>query len=98
MLVELSWDQRKDPQSEDEDRAKERALREQYLRLFLTSDARERLANVRMVRPEIADQVENYILQLGLAGKIRRPIDDDELREILSKLTPQQREIRFKFI
>lgn len=94
----MSWDQRKDSQPGAEERAKERALREQYLRLFLTSDARERLANVRMVRPEVADQVENYILQLGLSGKIRRPIDDDELREILAKLTPQQREIRFRFI
>ncbi len=94
----MSWDQRKDSQPGAEERAKERALREQYLRLFLTSDARERLANVRMVRPEVADQVENYILQLGLSGKIRRPIDDEELREILAKLTPQQREIRFRFI
>ena len=94
----MSWDQRKDSQPDAEERAKERALREQYLRLFLTSDARERLANVRMVRPEVADQVENYILQLGLSGKIRRPIDDEELREILAKLTPQQREIRFRFI
>ncbi|MFP3282560.1 MAG: DNA-binding protein [Nitrososphaeria archaeon] len=94
--MELSWDQRKD--SDEEARAKERALREQYLRVFLTSDARERLANVRMVRPDIAEQVENYILQLGLAGKIRNPVDDDDLREILAKLTPRQREIKFKFI
>nr|CCC55639.1 DNA-binding protein [uncultured archaeon] len=68
------------------------------MRLFLTAEARERLANVRMVRPEVADQVENYVLQLGLAGKIRSPIDDEELREILARLTPKQREIRFKFV
>jgi programmed cell death protein 5 len=95
----LSWDQRGQPEgAREEERAKERALREQYLRIFLTSEARERLANVRMVRPEVAEQVESYVLQLGLAGKIRRPIDDDELREILERFTPKQREIRFKFI
>ena len=83
---------------EEEEKAKERVLREQYLRLFLTSTARERLANVRMVRPDVAEQVENYILQLGLSGKLKSPVTDDELKDILSKFTPKQREIRFRFL
>lgn len=86
------------PEEDERKRAEERALREQYLRVFLTPEARERLANVRMVRPEVAEQVENYVIQLGLAGKIRRPLDDEELKEILARATPRQREIRFKFI
>jgi len=81
-----------------EERLREQAIKEQYLRLFLTPDARERLTNVKMVRPEVAEQVENYIIQLGLSGKLPRPINDDELKELLYKFTPRRREIRFKFM
>ena len=84
--------------SRSEEKLRQQILKEQYLRLFLTPDARERLTNVKMVRPEIAEQVENYILQLGLSGKIMRPISDEELKELLSKFTPRRREIRFKFM
>ncbi len=94
----MAWNQDQRKQEDEEQRAKERALREHYLRLFMTSEARERLANVRMVRPELADQVEEYVLQLGLSGKLDHRIDDEELRELLERLAPRQREIRFKFI
>jgi programmed cell death protein 5 len=83
---------------EEEEKAKEKVLKEQYLRIFLTSTARERLANVRMVRPDLAEQVENYILQLGLSGKLKSPVTDEELKTILSRFTPKQREIRFRFL
>lgn len=82
----------------EEEKAKERVLREQYLRVFLTSEARERLANIRIVRPDVAEQVENYVLQLGLSGKLRSPLTDDQLKSIISKFTPRQREIRFRFL
>lgn len=82
----------------EEEKARERVLREQYLRVFLTSEARERLANIRIVRPDVAEQVENYVLQLGLSGKLRSPLTDDQLKSIISKFTPRQRETRFRFL
>ncbi len=82
----------------EEEKLRERILRKRYLRLFLTPDARERLSNIKMVRPEIAEQVENYVLQLGLSGKLSRPLTDEQLKELLSKFASKQREIRFKFL
>ncbi|MEM0116979.1 MAG: DNA-binding protein [Conexivisphaerales archaeon] len=72
-------------------------IKEAYLRMFLTSEARQRLSNVRMVKPELAQIVEDQIIQLGTTGRLRRQIDDEELKNILSKLSPGNREFRIKF-
>ena len=42
---------------------KEDAMREQMLKVLLTTEARERLANIRMVKPDIAKLIENQIIQ-----------------------------------
>ena len=47
-----------------------KAQKEMMLKQVLSSDARLRLNNVRMVKPELADLVENYILNLSVQGKI----------------------------
>ena len=41
---------------------KEDAMREQMLKVLLTTEARERLANIRMVKPDIARLIENQII------------------------------------
>ena len=75
----------------EEMKAKEELIKEEILRNILTSEARQRLANVKLVRPELAAQVENYLIALAQAGRIPRPITDEELKEILSKLTTYER-------
>ena len=45
-----------------------KAQKEIMLKQVLSSDARLRLNNVRMVKPELADLVENYILNLSVQG------------------------------
>ena len=47
-----------------------KAQKETMLKQVLSSDARLRLNNVRMVKPDLADLVENYILNLSVQGKI----------------------------
>jgi DNA-binding TFAR19-related protein len=63
----------------------------------LTSEARQRLSNVRMVKPDLAQIVEDQIIQLGTTGRLRRQIDDEELKNILSKLSPERKEFKIKF-
>ena len=41
---------------------KEDAMREQMLKVLLTTEARERLANIRMVKPDIAKLIENQTM------------------------------------
>lgn len=73
------------PPAQDE-AAKQRAMRENVIRVALTSEARQRLANVRMVKPDVARAIEEYIIQLASSGRLRKAIDDEQLKELLSSI------------
>ena len=72
-----------------------KAQKEMMLKQVLATDARLRLNNVRMVKPDLADLVENYILNVTAQGKISGQISDDQLKQIL--LSAQQPKRDFKF-
>jgi len=61
----------------------EEILRRKILNKILSSDAKERLGRVKLVRPELAIQVENYLVQLYQAGRIKNLITDEQIKEIL---------------
>jgi programmed cell death protein 5 len=86
--------QRKEPQ-EDNSR---KSLRENVMRVALTSEARQRLANVRMVKPQLAQTIEDYIFQMASTGKLRRVINDDELKEMLGQLQEKKRDFTIRRI
>ena len=88
------------PNQDDENNTQEKdsqlkAQKEMMLKQVLSSEARLRLSNVRMVKPDLADLVENYILNLNVQGKISGQISDDQLKQIL--LSAQQPKRDFKF-
>ena len=66
------------------------------LRRILSSDARQRLTNLKMVKPGFAAQVELQLIQLTQAGRLRIPVTDDQLKEILVQLQPQRRDIQIR--
>lgn len=83
------------PKEEDS----KKQLKANIMRLFLTSEARQRLSNVRMVKPELADFVEEQIVQLASSGKLKRQINDDEVKEILSNIAgKERREFKIRWI
>jgi programmed cell death protein 5 len=82
----------------DEDSQGQKTRRENVMRIALTSEARQRLTNVRMVKPELASSIEEYILQLASSGKLKRVIDDDQLKELLMTLQERKRDIRIRRI
>jgi programmed cell death protein 5 len=82
----------------DRDSQERKTMREAALRMALTSEARERLANVRMVRPDLASSIEDYVIQLASSGKLKRSIDDDQLKQMLATLQPKKREIHIRRI
>jgi len=88
------------PKQDDENNTQEKdsqlkAQKEMMLKQVLSSEARLRLNNVRMVKSDLADLVENYILNLSVQGKISGQISDDQLKQILS--SAQQPKHDFKF-
>lgn len=72
------------------------AQKQGVLRQILTPEARDRLANVRMANPQLADSVENQLIQLAQAGRLRGVVDDAMLRNILAQVSPQRREINIE--
>jgi len=88
------------PNQDDENNTQEKdsqlkAQKEMMLKQVLSSEASLRLSNVRMVKSDLADLVENYILNLSVQGKISGQISDDQLKQILS--SAQQPKHDFKF-
>lgn len=89
-------DQQQQEEQQQKAQEAEKARKQQILRQILAPNARERLANVRLVRPDIAENVENQLIQLASMGRINRILTDDELRDILSKLTETKRDTRIE--
>ena len=59
------------------------AQKDMLLKQLLSSEARLRLNNVKMVKPDLASMVENYLLGLASQGKAPGQITDDQLKQIL---------------
>jgi programmed cell death protein 5 len=57
---------------------------------ILSKEALERLGRIRMVKPEMAMQLEVYLIQLYQSGQIKTMIDDSKLRQILGSLTDKK--------
>ena len=66
------------------------------LRRILSSDARQRLTNLKMVKPEFAQQIELQLIQLAQAGRLKIPVTDNQLKEILAQLQTQRRDIKIR--
>jgi programmed cell death protein 5 len=86
-----------DKQGPAEQEKQAKAAREQMLRVVFTSEARERLNNVRMVKPDLAASVESQIFQLAASGRLRHQIGDDELKQMLGQLQRPKREFKINY-
>ena len=84
------------PRQPDTKDAERKAMREGVLRMALTSEARQRLANVKMVRPDMASSIEEYVIQLASAGKLKRALGDEEVKQLLASLQERKREIKIR--
>ena len=77
-----------------EEQARKKQLQEQkeaLLRAILTQEARLRLKNIELVRPELAEALENQLIALAQSGRIQIPITDDMLKQILEQITSRER-------
>jgi programmed cell death protein 5 len=81
-------------QTEAKERARQMEIQKQaMLRQILTPEARDRLANVRVANPEMANMVEVQLIQLAQSGRLAGMITDAMLKDILMRIAPQRREI-----
>ncbi len=70
-------------------------LKKVVMKKILTKEALERLGRVRIVKPQLAMQLELYLMQLYQTGQIKGVIDDSKLKKILGSLVKNK---KFKII
>lgn len=66
------------------------------LKNILTPEARQRLANLKLVKPEFTAQLEIQLIQLAQTGRLPIPLTDEQLKQILIQLQSQRREIKIR--
>ncbi len=85
--------QTKDVQEQDE-----KVVRERILKVILTSDARQRLTNINMVKPDVAKRIEDTIIQLASTGKLKQAVTDEEIKNYLNAMQEPKREFKIRRI
>ena len=61
----------------------------QIMRKILSQEGRQRLENIRIVKPQFAEQIELQLIQLFQSGRLRgaTPLPDKEFKKILERIT-----------
>lgn len=80
-------------QEQEQARRELDAQKKQAMMQILTPEARGRLANLRLTKPEMVDQIELQLIQLAQMGRVKSKITDDQLKQLLKNLVGQKREI-----
>lgn len=68
----------------------------QIMRQILSQKGRQRLENIRMVRPQFAEQIEVQLIQLYQSGRINSQMSDSQFKKILEKLSKSNKKKDFK--
>ncbi|MBI2545230.1 MAG: hypothetical protein HYW22_01350 [Candidatus Aenigmarchaeota archaeon] len=77
--------------NEHEQLQKLEEMKKTVIKKLLTKEAIERLGRIRVVKPEIANQLELYLVQLYEGGKINKMISDEQLKDILGQISQKQK-------
>lgn len=66
------------------------------LRQILEPAAKERLARIKIARPQIGEQIENQLISLAQSGRMNGKISDEDFRRLLTRILPKKREIKIR--
>ncbi|MFW9874580.1 MAG: DNA-binding protein [Candidatus Thorarchaeota archaeon] len=69
----------------------------QLMRKILSPEGRQRLENIRMVKPQFAEQIEIQLIQLYQTGKLRgaTPLPDKAFKKLLEQISSLGRKKKF---
>ncbi|MFQ6123132.1 MAG: DNA-binding protein [Candidatus Heimdallarchaeota archaeon] len=73
------------------------AQKNTILSQILTTEARQRLANVKMIRPELAESIELQLIQLAQSGRLNSKVTDQQLKRTLKQISQRKREGKISF-
>jgi programmed cell death protein 5 len=72
------------------------AQKDNILRQILTPEARQRMNRIKLVKPEFVARLELQLIQIAQSGRIRLPINDQQLKQMLHQLQPSRGKITFR--
>ena len=87
-----------EPHEHSHSEAEISAQKDQILKQILTSEARSRLNNIKMVKPELSNLVEQYLIGMATQGKMPSQITDDQLKKILLSIQQPKRDFKINRI
>ena len=79
-------------QEELERQKQQKSQIQMILMQILEPDARERLNNIKLTKPEFAGAVEQQLVALAQSGRLKNKITDAQLKELLRQLAPKKRD------
>lgn len=79
---------------QQEAQAQFEAQKKQILGQIMTPEARQRLANLKLTKPELVNQIEIQLIQSAQAGSLRGKVTDDQIKVLLRQIAGQKREIK----
>ncbi|HIP25532.1 MAG TPA: DNA-binding protein [Archaeoglobus profundus] len=91
-LIELQRRREEELKRQEELQKQIEMQKRAVLRSILEPEARERLARLKLAHPEIAEAVENQLVALAQAGRIKQKITDEVLVSILKQIASKKRE------
>jgi len=78
-------------QTNQQDESKQmEEMKKTMIKKILSKGALERLGRIRVVKPELANQLELYLIQLYQNGKIKGEVSDDQLKMFLDAISTKQ--------
>jgi programmed cell death protein 5 len=83
-----------DDSKKREEEAAAAAMRQRALMVLLEPPARQRLMNIKMVKPDLAATVENYLISAASSGRLNRSLTDEELKQILLSLQQPKKDFK----
>ena len=81
-------------QQQEAQRQQFEAQKKQILGQILTSEARNRLANLKLTKPELVNNIEIQLIQSAQAGSLRGKVTDEQIKVLLRQIASQKREIK----
>lgn len=70
------------------------AQMKQIIVQIMTPEARNRLANLKLTKPELVQQIELQLIQSAQAGSLRGKVTDEQLKVLLREISSRKRDIR----
>ena len=76
--------------------------KQMIMQRILDSNARSRLENIRLVRPDFANSIEMELIQLYQQGilqeKFNLPLNDEQFKDILQKSQKEKRTTKIRIL